>query len=129
MASYTVCLEELRRKAFDEDLFINVRHPEDPSIYDLTNKLLGMNLSPEMDTILRNFLCFMEEIQELCQRELDLLEEMEAVKAALEAVKEGPEEQELSRRLCNLEYRHYRLEHERTEQRKECRKMRRDPPF
>ncbi|XP_057452945.1 uncharacterized protein LOC130744809 [Lotus japonicus] len=119
MASYIACLGELRKKAFDEDLFINVRHPEDPNVYDLTNKLLGMYLSPEMDAILRDFLCFVEEIQELCRRELDLLEEKETVITTLETVEEGPEKQELSRKLCNLEYVQYRLEFERTEQRKE----------
>lgn len=129
MASWIVALEELRRKAFDEDLLITVRHPVGPTIHELTTKLLEKDLSPELDKELREFLCFVEEIQELCQLELNLLEEKEEITKTLETMEESPEKQELSRRLYHLEYRLYRLEKDRTEHQKECRRMRNDPPF
>lgn len=129
MASYIDCIEELRRKAFDESLFFNVRHPEEPTVYDLTNRLLGMDLSPEMDTILRGFLAFVEELQDLFQRELDNKVRRQEVGDALVSMAEGPEKQELRLTLNRLEYEQHRLELEKAAMRRECRNLRRNPPF
>ena len=79
-----ITLEELRKKAFEEDLFLNIRHPEGATtISGLTRTLLEEDLRPELKNDLREFLAFVEEVQELSQLELKLLEEKEIIEGRL----------------------------------------------
>ena len=130
MASYMEALEELRRKACEEDLFLNIRHPEGTTtISELTRTLLEEDLRPELKNDLKEFLAFVEEVQELSQLELRLLEEKDTIERKLKTTEEVLERNELIVNLNNIQYSLDRLERERSEQRQECRRMRKDPPF
>ncbi|XP_057451887.1 protein FAR1-RELATED SEQUENCE 5-like [Lotus japonicus] len=79
-----VALEELRKKTFEEDMFLNIRHPDGTrTIHELTTTLLEGDLCLELEKELKEFLSFVEEIQELSQLELNLLEEKEAMEKIL----------------------------------------------
>ncbi|GMO47004.1 hypothetical protein [Bradyrhizobium sp. TM233] len=130
MAAYIVALEELRKKAFEEDLFLNIRHPEGTTtISELTRTLLEEDLRPELERDLKEFLAFVEEVQELSRLEFKLLEENESLEEKLKTSEEILEMDELKIRLSNIQHELERLEKDRSEQRQECRRMRRDPPF
>lgn len=82
-----------------------------------------------MEVALREFLGFVEELQDLNQRELDNYSDIRAVEAALESMIEGPEKHDVRLGLTRLEYKEHCLELEKAAMRQQCKCMRKNPPF
>ncbi|WP_338309925.1 hypothetical protein, partial [Bradyrhizobium sp. TM233] len=81
----------------------------------LTRTFMEEDLRPELERDLKEFLAFVEEVQELSRLEFKLLEENESLEEKLKTSEEILEMDELKIRLSNIQHELERLEKDRSE--------------